>query len=55
MRKKVLTQSCSGCDACKMSDNNLMYCDWGDSKVKKILIPPKRKGGYPKCNLIKGE
>jgi hypothetical protein len=52
MRKKVLTQQCNACDDCKMNGNNQLYCDWGEGKGVKILLPPKRKKGYPKCNLI---
>jgi hypothetical protein len=55
MRKKVLTRHCTGCDFCKMNERNQTYCDWGNSKVQKILKSPKRKGGYPECRLIKGE
>lgn len=53
MRKKVLTQHCNGCDDCKMDSSNRLYCDWGNSTTRKILLHPKRKGGYPKCNLLK--
>ena len=55
MRRKVLTKSCNGCDDCKMNERNQLYCDWGNGKDIKILESPKRKGGYPDCNLIKGE
>jgi len=54
MRRKTLTKDCGTCDDCKMDDTNRMYCDWGNSKVIKVLEPPKGKGGYPECNLIKG-
>lgn len=50
-RKKVLTQSCGGCDFCKIDDSNRVHCTWGKSKAIKVLGTPKRKGGYPECNL----
>ncbi len=52
MRKKVLTKHCNACDDCKMNDRNQLYCSWGDGKDIKILEKPKRKGGYPDCNLV---
>jgi hypothetical protein len=55
MRKKVLTRDCTGCDFCQMTESNKLECTWGKSKVQKILESPKRKTGYPKCNLIKVE
>lgn len=39
----------------KLKKISLAFCDWGDGKDIKILEPPKRKGGYPECNLIKGD
>ena len=55
MRRKTLTKDCGTCNHCKMNDINQTYCDWGNSKVIKLLETPKGKGGYPECNLIKGE
>ena len=55
MRRKTLTKDCGTCDHCIMDDTNRMCCNWGNSKTAKVLEPPKGKGGYPECNLIKGE
>jgi hypothetical protein len=53
MRQKTLTKQCDSCSFCIMNDKNQLCCGWGNSKSIKILNTPKRKKGYPECNLIK--
>jgi len=53
MRQKTLTKQCDSCNFCIMNERNQLCCTWGHGKFIKVLNTPKRKKGYPNCNLIK--
>jgi len=46
--KKTITNDCSDCKFCVMTDYGKLMCTWG--KTKKILVPKKRKTVLY-CNL----
>ena len=55
MRKKIYTKDCGNCDFMEMgdklnSDNCSVYCTWGKSKYKKVLMDPVSKKTL-KCKL----
>ena len=51
MRKKAITKDCKTCDDMKANDDGKYECHFGNSKVRKILLPQKGKKRL-KCKLI---
>lgn len=43
MRRKVLTKECPSCDDLTIDDDSNFRCNWGNSKIAKVLSPRKRK------------
>ena len=43
MRKKALTKQCPSCNECSINNENNFICNWGNSKIPKILLEPKGK------------
>jgi len=43
MRSKVLTKECPSCPDLTIDDDSQFVCNWGNSKVIKILTNRKRK------------
>lgn len=43
VRKKVLKMECPSCKCLVIDDDSNFTCEWGQGKVKKILLPHKGK------------
>jgi hypothetical protein len=51
MRRKVLTKECPSCNDLSIDDDSNFRCNWGNSKIPKILSSRKRKKAIS-CKLI---
>jgi len=43
IRKKIITRECPSCNDLSIDDDSNFRCNWGKSKVPKILLSPKGK------------